>query len=586
MKCGYHPEREAVGTCADCGKEICNLCLTTTAFKIKASQNVLLGVPLADKRYCPTCIDKLIHENVERSPNLNKEPTVLATEISRQETVVVAPIEAENETKVNQVNPSEKVQYLSNMFQGNKIKAELDQVNQECDALRKSLSEFDQVKKERDTLKNSLADIDRLTAYELKEAIAKQEEQKSKITAELEDLQTSYTKRQQGLEQLISTFNGQIEIKRKDLIVLDEEILLQSFGFYKPRYELQNSEMYKVRLDQIRGRQAELVKSGEAVICPANWLVNNDRKEGERMIKDYSKLTVRSFNNECDATILNIKFSNIESIEKKIRKAFEMLNNLTKRMSISITTDYLNLKLEELYLCYEYQVKKHEEKEEQKRIKEQMREEAKLMKEIEEKKLKCEKEEKHYSNAIEETDERLQKAQTDAERNLLAQEKTKLQQKLAEVEKNKQDVLYREQNARAGYVYVISNIGAFGENVYKIGVTCRLDPTERVDELGDSSVPFDFDIHAMIFSDDAFALETALHKAFDHRKVNMFNKRREFFNVPLKEIEQVVKTNFNKPVEFTHLAEAAEYRQSRKLRDELVSESSGHSPTFELKLKS
>ena len=462
---------------------------------------------------------------------------------------------------------------ISDMFQSNKIKAELDQVKQERDALKKSLSEFDQVKKERDTLKNSLADIDRLTAYELKEAIAQLEERKSKTTAGLEDLQTSYTKKQQELEQITSTFNAEIEIKRKDLIVLDEEILLQSFGFYKPHYELQNSEIYKVKLYFIRGRQADLVKSGKAAICPTTWTLNNDQKEGARMIKDYTKLTVRSFNNECDASIVNIKFSNIESIEKKIRKAFETLNNLTRRMSISITTEYLNLKLEELYLCYEYQVKKHEEKEEQKRIREQMREEAKVFKEIEEAKLKNEKDQKHLNTAIGAIDERLQKTPSDAERDMLVQEKTKLQQRLAEVEKNMQDIQNHEQNARAGYVYIISNIGSFGENVYKIGVTRRLEPTERVDELGSSSVPFDFDIHAMIFSDDAFALETALHKAFDRNKLNMINTRREFFNVTLEEIERVVKTNFNKPVEVLYLTEAAEYRQSRKLRGELVSKS-------------
>jgi hypothetical protein len=488
IKCAYHPEREAVEKCTDCGKEICGLCLTTTAFEIKSSN---LSIQSINRNYCPTCIEKLIRKSVEVPSSLNNNPTMLVTETPDPETTAVAPKETQSE-----------------------------------------------------------ADI----------------------------MQTRYIKKQRDLEELLSSLNRQIEIKQKELVVLDEELLLQSFGFYKPRYDLQSSEMYKAKLDQIRERQAELIKSGKATICPASWSVNNDRHEGQRMIKDYTKLTLRSFNNECDATILNIKFSNIESIEKKIRKAFEVLNNLTKRMSISITTDYLNLKLEELYLCYEYQVKKHEEKEEQKRIKEQMREEAKLLKEIEEMKLKIEKEEKHFSNAIEAIDERLQKAQTDAERDILAQEKTKLQQNLAEVEKNKQDIQYREQNARAGYVYVISNIGAFGENVYKIGVTRRLEPTERVDELGDSSVPFDFDIHAMIFSDDAFALETALHKAFDRRKLNMINTRREFFNVPLKEIELVVKTNFNKPVEFTHLAEAAEYRQSRKLRDELVSESVDTAP--------
>ena len=153
-----------------------------------------------------------------------------------------------------------------------------------------------------------------------------------------------------------------------------------------------------------------------------------------------------------------------------------------------------------------------------------------------------------------------------AERELLEKEKIHLQLRLTEIEKNKQVIWDREQNTRAGYVYIISNIGSFGDNVYKIGVTRRFDPQERVNELGDASVPFNFDVHATIFSDDAPALENALHKAFEHRRLNMVNRRREFFKVTLKEIEEEVKTNFEKPVEFIALADAAEYRESLLLK--------------------
>jgi hypothetical protein len=331
-----------------------------------------------------------------------------------------------------------------------------------------------------------------------------------------------------------------------------------------------NSDAYKARIEQIRDRQAAMVKAGRAATCPTNWTVNNSQKEGERMIKDYMKLIVRSFNNECDASIVNIKFNNIDAIDRKIRKAFAVLNDLGRRMSIAIVPEYLNLKLDELHLCYEYQVKKQQEKEEQKRIREQMREEAKVAREIEEMRQKIEKEEKHFTQALQALDQQLSKAGTDAERQTIEQEKATIQRQLAEIAKDKLDIQKREQNTRAGYVYVISNLGAFGENVYKIGVTRRLEPSERVDELGDSSVPFGFDIHAMIFSDDAPALETALHQAFSARKLNMLNARKEFFRVSLDEVEAVVKTNFNKPVEFTHQAEAAEYRQSARLRGETV----------------
>lgn len=145
-----------------------------------------------------------------------------------------------------------------------------------------------------------------------------------------------------------------------------------------------------------------------------------------------------------------------------------------------------------------------------------------------------------------------------------------MQTQVSKIDKNLADIDYREANQRVGYVYVISNIGSFGENIYKIGMTRRLNPQERVDELGNASVPFNFDVHAMIFSKDAPALENALHHAFDDRKVNMVNKRREFFNVSLDEIEKVVKENFDGSVEFEKTALAEQYRESLKIKKELA----------------
>ena len=144
----------------------------------------------------------------------------------------------------------------------------------------------------------------------------------------------------------------------------------------------------------------------------------------------------------------------------------------------------------------------------------------------------------------------------------LLEKKSKLEADIADTQKAISDVDYREANKRAGYVYVISNIGAFGEDVYKIGMTRRLDPMDRVNELGDASVPFCFDVHALIFSEDAPALETALHNAFEDKKVNKINQRREFFHVTLDEIKEVVHKNFDKTVEWTDVPEAEQYRQS------------------------
>ena len=196
-----------------------------------------------------------------------------------------------------------------------------------------------------------------------------------------------------------------------------------------------------------------------------------------------------------------------------------------------------------------------------------MREEAKLAKEIEEERKKLEKEQQHYQNALDRINAQLVSA-SEVDRAAIEEKKAELLAQLDKFDNEFKDVDYREANQRAGYVYVISNIGAFGENGYKIGMTRRLDPQDRVDELGDASVPFDFDVHAMIFSDDAPRLEAALHNAFADRKLNFVNQRREFFRVSLDEIKKVVKENYDRSVEFVELAPAEQYRESIKLREE------------------
>jgi len=454
---------------------------------------------------------------------------------------------------------------ISDIFRINELKANLskvqeerDSLKKECDALKKLVPEAGLYCKLRDTI--SLLEKRKI------EIVQKTKNIETAFLRKQQELKIAYELQEQELKQQIFDLKKQISGSKDELIILEDSILLQSFGFYTPKYDFENSEFYRSKLEQIRNQQSVMVRSQKAAYCTTSWIINESKKEGERMIKDYVKLILRSFNNECDASILKVKFNNIKSIEKKITKAFEILNTLGQRMSIVISADYLNLKLSELYLCYEYELKKQEEKEEQKRIREQMREEAKVQKEIEEMKAKIEKEEKHFNQAITSTNELLQKAKTDAERELLTVELKNIQEKLSSLEKDKQNVQYREQNTRAGYVYIISNIGSFGENVYKIGVTRRLEPQERVDELGDASVPFYFDVHAMIFSDDAPSLENALHKTFHNRRLNMVNLRREFFHVTLEEIEEVVKKNFNKPVEFTKLALAEQYRQSLMLK--------------------
>lgn len=216
-------------------------------------------------------------------------------------------------------------------------------------------------------------------------------------------------------------------------------------------------------------------------------------------------------------------------------------------------------------LAYEYQLKKQEEKEELRALRAQQREEAKLAKEIAEARKEAEKEKKHYMQALDKIKAQLQSAKTEEEKAAILEKQSEIEIHLDDLNQKMEDIDYRQNNQRAGYVYIISNVGSFGEGIYKIGMTRRLDPMERIYELGDASVPFVFDVHAMIFTDDAPKLEAALHSAFASRRVNLVNTRREYFRVSLEEIKDVVRKNHDKTVEFIDEPTAQQFRESKLL---------------------
>lgn len=365
----------------------------------------------------------------------------------------------------------------------------------------------------------------------------------------------------------IEVENTKLELLKNELIITEEELLLQSFGLYKPKYDFMNSEQYKNKLDEIRNLQKELIKIGTATSGNLDWSVNGSKAEGNKMVKDMQKLLLRAFNSECEQCISKVRYSNFEASEKRIAKGHEAISKLGRVMNIKISDQYYRLKNDELHLAFEYQQMKEEEKEEQRLIREQLREEAKLQKELEEARKKIEKEQDHFLNALIKIKEQLENA-TDSEKADLLVKKAELEGGLEGVSAQLQDLDYREANQKAGYVYIISNIGAFGENIFKIGVTRRLDPYERVSELSAASVPFNFDVHSMIFCDDAFSLENSLHKAFEAKKLNMVNPRREFFSVSLEEIKEIVKQSYDKTAEFVDLPEAEQFRLSQKMKEE------------------
>ncbi|MBS3949171.1 MAG: DUF4041 domain-containing protein, partial [Peptococcaceae bacterium] len=366
-------------------------------------------------------------------------------------------------------------------------------------------------------------------------------------------------------ERDIESLTNQTSELRAQILVFEETLLLESFALYVPKFKLNASHEYRTRLDSVRERQKAMIKNGEAATGNTGWEVNGSKAEGRKLVNDMIKLVVRSFNNEADYCVDNVKFDNIELGEKRIRQSFETCNRLGRVMTVRLSGDYLDLKLDELRLAHEFQVKKQEEKEEAKRLREELREQQKLEQEIRAAREKIAKERKHFAASLRDLNARLEKATNEEERALLSIKIAEVEAGKADLDNEEKVIDYREQNAKAGYVYIISNIGAFGEGVYKIGMTRRLEPMERVDELGDASVPFLFDVHAMVFSDNAPALEAKLHERFAAGRLNKVNGRKEFFRADIAEIESVIRENYDAVVEVTHEAAAEQFRESMRM---------------------
>lgn len=416
--------------------------------------------------------------------------------------------------------------------------------------------------------------------YQLDQANKIVEETKGKTILEIDMMIDSKNKEKDGiasviqelisnkneLENKIDQLNQSIESKEKEIKQLDDDVALLEFGFYEPKYNCMNSKEYAEKIKEVRSKQKEMVKAKQALHYFDSWTLDGSLSKGRAMNNDNMKMYMRAYNNECDNLISKVKFNNIEKIKERIKKVGVQLDNLNKRSQLSITDMYENLKIEELELCYEYERKKQEEKDLLREQREQEREEAKLKAEIKAAKAKVNKDINQFNNALKALLER-EKDISESERDEWKKQVEEIQAKISEKNDELEDIDYREMNAKAGYVYVISNIGAFGENVFKIGMTRRLEPQDRIDELGSASVPFKFDVHAMIFSDDAPKLEAMLHKTFEKNKMNMINQRKEFFNVSLAEIEKAVHDNYDPLVQFKEVPDAEQYRESQKIKE-------------------
>lgn len=344
-----------------------------------------------------------------------------------------------------------------------------------------------------------------------------------------------------------------LEIKKlnDELNDLKKELNFKEYGLVKTEFEFEKSETFKERLKSVKLKEKSLIDK---------IVYKSDTKTVKT--KNLVKLMLKAFNYSCDLKTDKISIKNYESKINAVNNEFKSINRLFE--GAEINESYLKLKLEELDVAYKYKMKKEEEKEALREAREKEREERQAQREMQAKQEKIDMEIDKLNIAKNKLEEKINDAKDD-EIAALKAELERLKSQIEGFKDQKADLDYRLKNTGAGYVYIISNIGSFGENVYKIGVTRRLEPMDRIYELSSASVPFRFDVHAMIFSYQAYQLESELHNYFKDRRVNKVNNRKEFFNITLDEVKQVLDKHKELTFEYTEIPTADEYRETLEL---------------------
>ncbi|WP_035416010.1 GIY-YIG nuclease family protein [Ferrimonas kyonanensis] len=306
------------------------------------------------------------------------------------------------------------------------------------------------------------------------------------------------------------------------------------------------------KLKECRQVTKSMVVAGKAADC--DYVEPKRKKTAVHFVLD-------AFNGKVDTTMTKVKKDNFGKLTQEIKDANALVNHHGAAFrNARITDTYLQARINELKWAVATEELRLKEREEQQAIKAKIREEERAQKEFEKAQREAEKEERMLEKAMEKARKELAKA-SEEEKARYEEQLAELQTKWEEAESRNQRAMSMAQQTRTGHVYVISNIGSFGENVFKVGMTRRLEPMDRVKELGDASVPFNFDVHAMIYSEDAPRLENELHRRFGYCRMNRVNLRREFFKVTLSELRQVVE-ELNIEAHWTMKAEAAQYRES------------------------
>lgn len=353
----------------------------------------------------------------------------------------------------------------------------------------------------------------------------------------------------------------QVAAARAEFAALQQQALdvrhainLQEFGLYDFEHPAEASATLSAELARVRAQIKATVSDKRAVTATSNFTFDGSAAKGRQFVESMSKTMLSAYNAEAENAIKAVKAGGLATAQQRLTRVVERVAKNGQMIRLAITPEYHGLRIRELELAARHLAAVQAAKEAEREEKARLREEKRVEDELRRAREKLDKEREHYANALAALQARGD--ETGA---------AELQAKLAEIDQSIADVDYRAANVRAGYVYVISNVGAFGPDVVKIGMTRRLEPMDRVRELGDASVPFTFDVHALFFSEDAFGVETMLHRHFAEQRVNRINTRREFFYATPDQVLEVLREHKVALVEYTTEAAAEEFRASRAL---------------------
>lgn len=376
-------------------------------------------------------------------------------------------------------------------------------------------------------------DIEKSTNKELTELVNKLQE-KYRDETELDKIKSRISVKKDELsniENRIIDAKNELNFIQKELVQSYKKHDIQTMGLYEPILPKYSTEEYKQKISEIRKKRGTMLSNKEYYLTKSQWTYNGSVIQGQKLLNFFTKQSITAFNLSVDALIDRITISNVRDLKDRIVKIFNSINTELNKHEIFLNNEYLNLILQELEYKYELELKKQQDKEEYEHQKALIKEQ-----EATEKELK-----KQHDQLLKER----------AKFTLQLEQGANVQDKIDEINKAIENNEYKKEHTLAGYVYIISN-PSLGKDVYKIGVTRRANWEHRIDELSNASVPFRFSPNCILFSENAFALETALHKEFDKYRVNKINKHKEYFKLPLEEIEKIIKSKYDKNAIFDY----------------------------------